>query len=67
MIKGLKEAINHWKDDAWFFIVEKGFRNVVFTGYLDDLKRLDLPGYRVSEVSYIGEGVLRITVTEEIL
>lgn len=65
MIKDLTEALERWKDDAWFFIVEKGFRDIVFTGYLDDLKKFDLPGYKVSEVSYIGEGVLRITVTED--
>lgn len=65
MIKGLNEVIEHWEDTAWYFVVEKYFRNVIFEGFLGELREFECPGYKVSDEIYIGDGILRIVLVED--
>lgn len=65
MVKGLNEVIDRWRNNAFYFVIEKYFRNIVFEGYAHEARKFECPGYKVSDEIYIGDGILRIVLIEE--
>lgn len=64
-MKELNEVIDRWHNTAFYFVIEKYFRNIVFEGFAHEVRGFECPGYKVSDEVYIGNGILRIVLIEE--